>query len=128
MLQWDKKTGLAVDDDLFDSTDSTGDDGGFTSHRFEIDNAKRLVNGRATKDGRMRVELNHAGLVEHLIDPNNAITQLSRSRDRSLHFLCDLFGIGRAGAKHDLKILIHELDCVHEMNDPLLPRNAANEK
>src|SRR6266404_4593771 len=72
LLEWDKKTGLTVDDDLFDPPDRTRDDGSFTGHRFEIDNAKRLVNGRATKDGRMRVELNHAWLVEHFIDPNDA--------------------------------------------------------
>src|SRR6267143_3781155 len=128
LLEWNEKSGLAVDDDFFDPADGTGDDGGFARHRFEIDNAKRLVNGGTTKNGRVRVELNHTRLIEHLIDPDDAVTQFPRPRHRCLHFLGDFFCIGGTGAKHDLKILIHELDRAHEVNDPLLARDSANEK
>src|SRR5438309_4034490 len=128
LLDRNKESGLAVDHDLFDSADGTGDNGGFARHRFEIDDAKRLVNGRTTKDGRVGVELNHTRLIEHLVDPNDSVAQFSRSRDRLLHFLRDFFGIGSAGTKHDLEIFIHKLNCAHEMNDSLLARDAANEK
>src|SRR6267143_194855 len=79
LLEWNEKSGLVVDDDLFEPADGTGDGGGCPRHRC-------------------------------------------------LHFLGDFFCIGGTGAKHDLKILIHELDRAHEVNDPLLARDSANEK
>ena len=76
----------------------------------------------------MRVELDHSRAIEHLFDPKNVFPFLLRDCDRLLHFLANLFRVGRACAKDNGKFLIHELDRADEMNDSFLTRDSPDEK
>src|SRR3954454_15430791 len=62
------------------------------------------------------------------MDPDHARPFSARIVDGFLHFLRDLRRIRSARAKHNLKSRIHELNGAGQMNDPFLPRDAADEK
>ena len=51
-----------------------------------------------------------------------------RSRERFVHFLGDLWRVRRTGAKYDRKIVVHELDRTHEVNNSLSSRDPADKK
>src|SRR4029077_12129823 len=123
-----QKSGFAIDYDFLDSADCARDDRRFASHCFEVDDAEWFVNRRTAKDRRVRIQLDHGRPIEHFFDPKNVLPFLLRSGDRFLHFLTNLWRVGRACAKHDWKIFVHELNRTDEMNDSLLSRDPADKK
>src|SRR6266480_7442413 len=123
-----EKTGLAIYYHFLDSPNLARNNRSFTRHGFEINDAKRFIDRGATENRRMRVKLNHARFTEHLVDPDYAIARAPRLLNRALHFLSNFRRIGRARAKHYLKIFIHELDRVDQMNDALLARDPTDEQ
>src|SRR3954452_16636276 len=55
----DQKTGLIWNDDLGDPADCRSNHRRLAGHRFEIDDAERLVDRRTAEYSSMRVELDH---------------------------------------------------------------------
>src|SRR4029077_6466485 len=123
-----EKTGLAIYYDFLDSPNLARNHCGFAGHGFEINDAKRFVDRWTTENCRMRVELNHARFVEHLVDPDYAVARAPRLLNRSFHFSSDFRRVGGACAKHHLEIFVHELDRADKMNNALLTRNPTNEQ
>ena len=82
LCEWHEVTGLIMHDDFRDAADGRADDGCFASHGFEINNTERLVNGRATENGRAGVEFDDGWLVDHVVDPKNAVALLLGGFDR----------------------------------------------
>ena len=70
--RWHEDSGVAVDDDFLDPSHRARDDCRFTSHRFEIDDPERLVDRRATKEGR-RHTARARGAIDHPLDPDDAV-------------------------------------------------------
>src|SRR5207237_5951659 len=123
-----EKTGLAIYYHFLDSPHFARNNSGFTRHGFEIDDAKRFIDRRTAENRRMRVKLNHARFIEHLVDPDYAVARAARLLNRALHFSSDFRRVGRARAKHYLEIFVHELDRADKMNNALLARNPTNEQ
>src|SRR6266566_920050 len=123
-----EKTGLAIYYHFLDSPNLARNNGGFTRHGFEINDAKRFVDRWTTENCRMRVELNHTRFVEHLVDPDYAIARAPRLLNRSFHFSSDFRRVAGACAKHHLEIFVHELDRADKMNNALLARNPTDEQ
>ena len=76
----------------------------------------------------MRVKFSDRVSIDHLCDPNDVGAFFCYALDAVFHFLGDLRRIGRAGAKHDLKIGIHVLNGAHEVNNSFLPRYPTDEE
>ena len=128
LLQRDEKAGFSIDDDFFDPAYGAGDDRGFAGHRLEINDAEGLVDGGAAEDGSVGVELDGRRLAHHFLNPDDAGANGLSGSDRGFHLPGDLRGIGRAGAEDDLKAGVHVADRVYEVDDPFLPRDAADEE
>ena len=56
------------------------------------------------------VELNDLGLVDHLVDPVDAIALFADLGDRGLHLGSDFLSVGGTCAEHDVVALVHILD------------------
>ena len=123
-----KKTGFTLYHDFLNPPDFAGDNGRFTRHRFQVNDAKRFVDRRTTENSGVRIKLDHTSFIEHLIDPNDAVAGTPCLFHRGLHFPGNFRRIGRAGAEHNLEIFIHELNGMDEMNNSLLMGNASDEK
>ena len=120
--------GLVVDNDLRDATDHGADDRGLAGHRFKVDDAEGLVDRRAAKHGGTRVELDDVGLVDHLIDPVDALAGLAGFGHGGFHLGGDLFGVGCTGAEHDVVALVHIFDRFDEVDNTLLASDTADEE
>src|SRR5687768_8422790 len=76
----------------------------------------------------MRVELDLLGSGDHLLDPDHSPTHCLDCANRRLHFGSNLGGIGGARAENHLKAGGKLFDRAHEMDDPFLPGDPADEK
>ena len=118
-LEIDEQAGLARNDHLGDAADRRRDHGGLARHRLEVDDPERLVHRRAAEDRRVRVELDHIGARQHLLDPDDVAGRCADLGDPLGHLLADLGRVGRAGAEHDLQRRIDRRDGVDEVDDAL---------
>jgi hypothetical protein len=123
-----EKTGFVIYYDFLDSANLARHHRGFARHGFEINDAKRFVNRWTAENCRMRVELNHARFIEHLVDPDYAVARAPRLLNRLFHFPSDFWRVRGARAKHHLEIFVHELDRADKMNNALLARNPTDEQ
>src|SRR5437899_658297 len=128
LLQRNETTSFTVNNDLFDSTDGAGYNRSFAGHRFKINDAEWLVDGRANEHRRVRVKFAGRLLIDHFVDPDDSAPLCFCTFYGRSHFLCHARSIWSGGAKHDLKIAIHELDCAHEMLESFLAGDSANKK
>ena len=124
----DEQSGLAGDDHLRDAADCRGHDGRLAGHRLEVDDAERLVDGRAAEDRRVRVQLDGLRRGHHLLDPDH-VGPIGAHLGHALgHLVADLPGVRGAGAQDHLQRLVDRGDRVHQVDDPLLARDAADEE
>ena len=70
-MRINEKAGFAGNDDLWDAANSRGDHRGLASHRFEIDDAKRLINRRSAEHRSVAVELDDIRPRDHVAHPND---------------------------------------------------------
>src|SRR5207248_8624515 len=111
LCERNEKTGLAVYDHLLDSPNLARNNRGFTRHGFEIDDAKWFIDRGTAENRRMRVKLNHARFIEHLVDPDYAVARAARLLNRALHFSSDFRRVGRTRALHYPEIFVDEFYC-----------------
>src|SRR2546423_9874790 len=76
----------------------------------------------------MRVKLAGGLLVHHFVDPDDAWPLSFCALHCDLHFLSHARRVRRGGAKDNLKVAIHKLDCTHKMLESLLASDSADEK
>src|SRR5438094_1019427 len=76
----------------------------------------------------MRVKFAGGLLVHHFIHPDDSGSLRFCPPYCGFHFLRHARRIRRRGAKHDLKIAVHEWDRAYEMLEPFLPSNPADKK
>src|SRR5438128_12021124 len=117
-----EKTVLAVYYNFLDSPNLARNNRSFTRHGFEINDAKRFIDRWTTENRRVRVKLNDARFIEHLVDPDYAIARAPCLLPRALHFLSAFQRVARARATHYLTILINHLNRVDKMSHALLAR------
>src|SRR6266566_5775004 len=120
LREQNEKTGLAIYYHFLDAPNLARNNRSFTSHGFEINDAKRFINRWTTENRRVRVKLNHARLTEHLVNPDYAVARAPRLLNRALHFLSNFRRVGRARTKHHLEIFVHELDRADKMNNAFM--------
>ena len=128
LLDGDEVAGFAVDDDFGDAADGAGHDGAAAGHGFEVDDAEGFVNGGADEDAGVAVEFDLGFVVEHLVDPDDAVALALGLGDGGFHFGRDLGCIGRAGAEDDLEAGVEVLDSVNEVDDAFLAGDATEEE
>ena len=114
--------------DFTNATDRTGDHRAAAGHRFQIDDSEWLVNRGTHENAGVTVELDFCFVIEHFVDPDHALAFLLRGSDGRAHFFGDFRGVGRTGTEDDLEGRIQMLDCIHEVNDPLLSCDATEEE
>ena len=115
-------------DDFGDSADGAGDNSAAAGHGFEVDDAEGLIDRGANKNSSVAVELDLGFVVEHLIDPDNAVAQALGLGHGRFHFGCDLRCVGGSGAEDDLEAGVEVLDRVDEVDDAFLAGNTAEEE
>ena len=76
----------------------------------------------------MRIKFYDRIPIKHFCDPDDVRALFCRALNGVFHFPGDLRRIGRAGAKHDLKMGVHVLNGAHEIDNSFLPRYPANEQ
>src|SRR3954453_14120882 len=124
----DEKTGLIWKDDLRDPADRRSDHRRLAGHRFEINDAERFVDKRTAEYSSMRVKLDHIPPRHHLAYPDYSLPLCRGSGDAVRHLPRNLRCIRRPGAEHDLQVGVDRRNRVHQMHDPLLPSDPADEK
>jgi hypothetical protein len=67
-------------------------------------------------------------LVHHFINPDNSGPLSFCPFHCGFHFLRHAWCVRGGGAKNDLKIAIHELDCAHEMLETFLTSDPTDKK
>ena len=75
-----------------------------------------------------QVKLNDVGLVDHLVDPINAIALCACISHGGFHFGTYLFGVGSSCAENDIIALVHRLDCLHKVDNALLSGDTADKE
>ena len=128
LLDGDEVAGFAVDDDFGDAADGAGHDGASAGHGFKVDNAEGFVDGGANEDAGVAVEFDLGFVVEHLVDPDDAVALALGLGDGGFHFGRDLGCVGSAGAEDDLEAGVEVLDGVDEVDDAFLAGDAAEEE
>ena len=98
-----QQAGLAVVDDLDDPAGGGRHDGGLARHRLEVDDPERLVDRRAGEHGRVAEQLDHVGLGQHLLEPDDAVALGPQLADASLDLGAELGRVRGAGAEHELR-------------------------
>src|SRR5215471_3318613 len=100
LIERNQVTCFSIDDDLFNTSCSTGDHWGTARHRLEIDDAEGLVDRGAAEDTRMAVQLYCLLLGDHLFDPDNIGVLAACLLDLLLHLCRYFFRIRCSSAKH----------------------------
>ena len=127
-FEWHEQPRLALDDDFRDPAHGARDDRRLARHRLEVDDPERLVDRRAGKHGRVRVQLADRRLVDHLGDPVHVRVDALCLAHGRLHLRGDLRRVGRARAEHDRGPRREVADRPDEMDDALLARDPADEQ
>src|SRR5262249_32204383 len=95
---------LTVHHHFGNAAHGAGDDWGGAGHGLEVDQAERLIDGRTTEHGGMRVE-RYAGIAwHHGRYPDDPRALLLQAVHAGLDLLRHLGGICRSSAQHDLDI------------------------
>lgn len=128
LLDIDEEAGAAVDHDFLDAAHCTGDDSGLTGHGFEIDDAERLVNRRATEHFGVRIERDFFLGGHHFIDPNDPRAQLLGSGDSGVHLGSDFGCVWGSGTEHDLETGMEVLDGTYEVDNAFLAGDPADKE
>ena len=128
MFEWNQESGLAIDNDFFDSANGTGNHRGFARHCLKIDNAERFVNGRANKHRCVRVKFAGRRLIHHFIDPDDSRPLRFCGFHCGFHFFRHLGRVRRGSTKDDLETAIHELDCAQQVLESFLACDPTDEQ
>src|SRR5690349_6521702 len=128
VLEGNEIAGFAIDDDFLDAAGSAGNNGSSAGHRFEIDDAERFVNRRAAENTGVAVELDHFGLADHLLNPDNVRIMGAGFVDLPPHFSCNFGCIRRAGTKNHLRLRRQVAKRIDKVRYAFLPRDPADKQ
>ena len=116
--------GLAVHHHLGDAPDPARHHRRAAGHGLEVDQAERLVDGRADEDRGVTVELDDLGNRQHRVDP----ADLRTARHRGLEAGQQLRRVRAARAEHELDARGQGPRGLQEREDPLLLADPAHEE
>ena len=123
----DEQSGGAMIHNLGNAAHRGSHHGRFAGHGFEIDDSERLVHRRTDEDGGMRVQRDDFLFWQHLANPDDRVRALGAGAvNRLCHLSLDFRCVGRTGTQDNLNTRVEVPDSVHEMNDALLARDAAD--
>src|SRR5438876_2335126 len=120
LFEADEQASFAVDHHFGNAAHGAADDGRAARHRFEVDDAERLVDGRTDEDRGMAVQLDNVLARQHLANPYDAAVLALGIRDCLLHLLRDLGCVRRTSAQHDLGRWIEHRYRPYQVHDALL--------
>ena len=120
--------GLAVDHDLGDASGGGSDHRQPARHGLKIHNAQRLVNRWADERVTTMFQRVQLRLGQHFLNPDDIAARGVQLGERLLDFLCDLGGVGSAGAQHHLNARVNQMQGLEQIRQALLPRDAPHEQ
>jgi len=98
LVERNEVAGYSIDDDFKDSACRTSDDWSAACHRFQVDDAEGLINGRTAEDAGVTVKLDHLGFCHHLLNPDHLRIECAGFLYFLPHLHCYLWSIRRSGA------------------------------
>ena len=121
--------GLVIDHHFEDSAGGAGHHRSVAGHRFQVDDAERLVDRRAAEDPAVAVELNGLGLRVTIFSIHTTCGLTGLTSSTFARISAAISGVSGAPAHSTTWVLLgHVTDSVHEMRHALLPRNPPHEQ
>ena len=122
-----QRTGDSVGDHLGYATDVGGHHRGAAGHRFEVDDAQRLIDRRAYENCCSRKYLAYLSDGQHFPDPEHAGARAGQLGYPGGHFGGDFRRVGRSGAQHQLDVGTELVRGRQQVGDAFLPGDPPDE-
>ena len=127
VVRRDQQPGFAIADHLGDPADRGGHDRGAAGHRLQVHDAERFVQRRAGEYRRVRQQLDHRALGQHLRYPDHPGPRRAQVRDQALDLGGQFRRVRLPGAEHELGRRIQRGRGPQQHRDALLPGDPAHE-
>src|ERR1700746_800396 len=117
-----------MNDDLLNAPCGACNHGRAAGHCFKVDDSERLVDGGATENARMAIQLDCLLLGHHFLDPDNTRVLAACVLDLLPQLRGYLRSIRCPSAKHYLRLPRQVANCIDKVSYALLPSDTAQEQ